>query len=236
MSNMYPWVFRTHNPLAGECQHWCLYCFVQDLIKRNKLNRAKYTGPARLARSWDSFPKTDKNNPDKLPIFMCSCNDLFGKWVPEPIIRQILEKCCQYPDLTYLFQTKNTIRMCEYSKYLPPKCILGTTLESTYSMGKYSAAPRPSDRVRGLLSIGLTTLTQEKMVSIEPIIRIPEIGKMITWIRAIGPKFVSIGADSKGHGLPEPTPSEIQELIHGLEGFTEVKLKSNIRRLIDGQT
>lgn len=48
----------------------------------------------------------------------------------------------------------------------------------------------------------------------------------------INPKFVSIGADSKKHNLPEPSKEKIEALIRELSLFTEVKIKDNLRRLM----
>lgn len=41
-------------------------------------------------------------------------------------------------------------------------------------------------------------------VSIEPILDF-DLNVMIEWIKQLQPKFVSIGADSKRHNLPEPS-------------------------------
>ncbi|MBE9572966.1 MAG: hypothetical protein IMF11_20265 [Proteobacteria bacterium] len=45
-------------------------------------------------------------------------------------------------------------------------------------------------------------------------------------------RFVSIGADSRGHKLPEPPADKILTLIEELKRFTEVKIKPNLNRLI----
>ena len=51
-------------------------------------------------------------------------------------------------------------------------------------------------------------------------------------VKSIHPKFVSIGADSKGHGLPEPSAEKTTTLIRELRKFTEVRLKPNLARII----
>lgn len=43
---------------------------------------------------------------------------------------------------------------------------------------------------------------------------------------------VTIGADSKGSNLPEPSKEKIEALIKELRKFTQVKLKQNLNRLI----
>ena len=67
-------------------------------------------------------------------------------------------------------------------------------------------------------------------VSIEPILDFDN-NELISWIRNIHPKFVSIGADSQHYNLPEPNPARIEDLIFRLKAFTEVRIKSNLRRL-----
>ena len=73
-------------------------------------------------------------------------------------------------------------------------------------------------------------LKGEKMVSIEQIMDM-NVFRVVNWMKRIKPKFVSIGADSQGHNLPEPSWEKVQELIKELEKFTEVSIKDNLRRL-----
>jgi len=68
------------------------------------------------------------------------------------------------------------------------------------------------------------------MISIEPITDF-NLEFFIKIIKEIKPKFVSIGADSKGHNLPEPSWDKVQELIKELKKFTEVRIKDNLERL-----
>jgi len=65
---------------------------------------------------------------------------------------------------------------------------------------------------------------------VEPIIDF-DLGQFLDYIRRIEPEFVSIGADSKGHNLPEPDRDKLEALIVALGKITEVKLKNNINRL-----
>ena len=70
------------------------------------------------------------------------------------------------------------------------------------------------------------------MVSIEPIMDF-DLKPFISMIRDINPSFVSIGADSKGHNLPEPSSNDVKQLIKALKQFTEVKVKDNLNRIIE---
>ena len=88
------------------------------------------------------------------------------------------------------------------------------------------SVPFPVDRFEAMLNLDPE---YDKIISIEPIMDF-DLDVMIDWMRQIRPKSVSIGADSKGHNLPEPSAEKVQRLIAGL-GAIEVKLKSNLRRL-----
>jgi hypothetical protein len=68
------------------------------------------------------------------------------------------------------------------------------------------------------------------MISIEPIMDFDH-DIFMEWLREINPDFVSIGADSKNHHLPEPTPDKLEALITQLQGITQVIIKDNLKRL-----
>jgi hypothetical protein len=69
------------------------------------------------------------------------------------------------------------------------------------------------------------------MISIEPILDF-DLDEFLPGIKNVSPKFVSIGADSKGHNLPEPPAGKVKELIQELQKFTEVKVKDNLKRIM----
>lgn len=68
-------------------------------------------------------------------------------------------------------------------------------------------------------------------ISIEPIMDF-DLDILVDWIRQLNPEFVSIGADSKGHGLVEPSRDKVLKLVEELKRFTEVKMKLNLQRLL----
>lgn len=43
-------------------------------------------------------------------IFVCSMSDLFGAWVPEEWILEVIEACAKAPQHRYMFLTKNPAR------------------------------------------------------------------------------------------------------------------------------
>ena len=62
----------------------------------------------------------------------------------------------------------------------------------------------------------MTALQGRKFVTIEPILDF-DLDVMLDWITVIDAEAVYIGADSKRHHLPEPTPVKIGQLICGLK-------------------
>lgn len=208
--NMYPFVDYTWNPIRGKCPHECSYCY----MKKFKV------GELRLDR------KALKDNLGKGNfIFVGSSTDMFAKEVYNPDITEVLMRCLKFPENTYLFQTKNPERFSCYPSYFEKmNVILGTTLESNYLTGS-KIALKPYERVAEMMC-----LKGRKMVSIEPIMDF-DLLDFVLLIKKIKPEFVSIGADSQGHNLPEPSIEKVDMLIKELKKFTEVRIKYNLNRL-----
>lgn len=210
--NMYSFVSHTWNPISGKCIHECRYCYMKKFelkdvnLKEGELN-------------------TDLSNAEF--IFVGSGTDMFAQDVPDEWIQRVLEHCNKYPDVKFLFQTKNPQRFHSHKFKFPPKTVFGTTIETDDEeiIKKVSSAPLPIFR-----AIEMQGLPNEKMVTIEPIMKF-SLESMVTLIEMIEPSWVNIGADSKGSGLEEPTWDEIYELTVRLNKFTEVRNKRNIERI-----
>jgi len=93
-----------------------------------------------------------------------------------------------------------------------------------------SKAPPVDERARALASFSKNEEV-ETMVSIEPIFDF-DVQPFFEMIRDINPNFVSIGADSKGSGVPEPTKEKVESLVKLLEDKTKIKLKKNLNRIL----
>ena len=137
---MYQFVTHTHCHLGGECLHKCSYCYVDS----SRFGRpAKYQGALRII-------------PDELKvkygegktIFMENCNDLFAVGVPDAMIKQVLAHCCDWPENTYVFQTKNPERLHAYLSLMPPKRILGITAETNRLTSEASRVSRWANDMR----------------------------------------------------------------------------------------
>jgi len=156
-------------------------------------------------------------------IFVGSSTDMWCKDSVFGQITAILSHCDNYNN-RYLFQSKNPERF-HNNFCFPANTILGTTIETNRAY-VVSRAPGTMQRMEAMWRLGYP-----KMVSIEPIIDF-DLDVMVEWIKLIKPEFVSIGADSKGHKLPEPEPQKVQSLIMALREMTQVKVKDNLKRLL----
>ncbi len=218
--DMYPWCDYTWNPLAGRCPHDCDYCYMKT-PPQSWLD--KYQDSLRI---YEKGMKQDLYEEGKgLTIFVCSGNDLFS--APIDDIQTILKKTQDYPENTYLFQTKNPKKIRMTAKHLfPENTIVGTTIESDRDYA-VSDAPHPFERVKEMARFDRT-----KMVSIEPIMDFT-VSVLVDWINYIDPDFVSIGADSSNNNLPEPSGDKVRHLYDAIKDDREIKLKKNLKRIWD---
>ena len=212
--NMYSFCTHTWNAIKGKCSHDCSYCY----MKRFPQN------PIRLDEK--EF-KTDlgENN----FIFVGSSTDMFADDVPKEWIMNTLNWCRIHNKNKYLFQTKNPKRFEEFKGCFPVNSVYGITIESNNAR-LFSNAPSPFDRFQAICIWQTYNFVKDVMVTIEPIMEF-DLDIMIKWLHNIKPKWVNIGADSKGHSLPEPSWDKVQDLIKELKKFTEVKVKDNLNRL-----
>ncbi len=215
--NMYPWVTHMHTHLGGECLHRCSYCYVDN----PRFGRPKrYQGELRLIE--DEFKS---RYGEGKTIFIEHQNDLFAEGVDQYFINRVLNHCDEWPKNTYVFQTKNPKRYL--NNILPENSILGCTIETNYAIPEdISLAPHPRKRF-----LHMAVIEARKFITIEPILDF-NVETLSEWIYEINPEFVNIGADSKGHKLPEPSFNNVQALIDNIKSFgIEIREKSNLDRL-----
>lgn len=207
---MYPFVSHTWNAIKGKCPHDCSYCYMK-IYRQPELHFD------------EKELKTDLGHGNF--IFVGSSCDMWAKGVPRPWITSVLSHCNFFKS-QYLFQSKNPARFAFFPLGIPFESVLGTTIE-TNRYYTYSKAPQPQERFADFVRIK----HHRKMISIEPIMDF-DLEVLIPMIVAIKPEFVSIGADSKGHKLPEPPPGKVLHLLDALRAITTVKIKDNLKRLV----
>jgi len=208
--NMYGFVTHTWNPIKGKCSHDCRYCYMK--VWKQK--------PLRLVEKELQDDLGEENF-----IFVGSSTDMFAKDVPDEWIKKVLDHCKKYPENKYLFQSKNPGRFLDLIRCFPENKVFATTIE-TNKIGLNDNAPPVFER-----QYWIGELSGDVMVTIEPIMDF-DLNIMVNWIKDIEPKWVNIGADSKGHNLKEPPKEKIVKLISELKKFTKVNLKPNLKRLL----
>lgn len=215
--NMYEWVTHVWSPMVG-CSHQCRYCYV---------------------RNYRVLPEVPVLNESDFPdlgagrtIFVGHMCDMFCAASRSDDVARVLAHCRRFAN-EYVFQTKNPRRLLQlcHAGELPTARIVGTTIETNREdlSGSLSLAPSPFDR-----SNALSCLPGRRFVTIEPILDFdPDL--LVALIAGAMPEFVNIGADSKGHGLPEPSGEKVLELVRllGVAGIT-IRKKVNLGRLTGG--
>lgn len=208
---MYAFVTHTWNPIRGKCPHDCVYCYMKVYPQ----------GDFRFVEK-----EMETNLGEGNFIFVGSSTDAWCDQTPTDWILNTLRHCRKYGVYNrYLFQSKNPTRFRLFIDFLPVNFVLGTTIETNRDY-ETSQAPTPEARMLAMLD-----LPMPKMVSIEPVMDF-DLDILTSWIKEINPIFVSIGADSKGHNLPEPNTDKLQALIEALGNITTIKLKDNLKRLL----
>jgi protein gp37 len=135
------WTDSTWNPVSG-CQHGCEYCYARRQAERFGTGWSKITDKCiheleepmrgqRIARNgkkktvaeaypYDFQPTLYRyrlSQPQKWitprNIFVCSTADLFGDWVPDSWIDEVMASAQAADRHRYLFLTKNPTRYCQ---------------------------------------------------------------------------------------------------------------------------
>ncbi len=235
--NMYDFVSHTHTHLRGKCSHCCTYCYVQAMEKR--YGGGHYAGDLRLSeKEFGCSYDTPTIRREALeagfghPIFFIEhCNDLFAENVPAEWIERVFAQCRKYPEVEFVFQSKNAKRLLEFEFTMPFKTIIGTTVESDMDHDIYGVKVQPV--LSRLESIGNIVGTSKTFVTIEPILRMRDPSAFALAISEANPSFVNIGADSKGTGLIEPSKDQVLELIEALKSHgVTIRKKTNLERLL----
>ena len=214
---MYDWVTHVWSPVRGQCSHSCEYCFMKRFpLPPMNLNEKELN----LNLGEDNI------------IFVCHTIDLFADDVPAEWIEQVLWKCREASKNKYLFQSKNPARFTEFLDKFPPSVIFGTTIETNRTIYVESKAPTYTERAEAIGEMKELIEGCETIVTIEPIYDF-DLEPLVDIIVTANPTWINIGADSKGHRLPEPSKEQIVELIKTLDTKMDVRKKNNLKRILN---
>lgn len=214
--NMYNFITHTWNTVKGKCPHSCQYCFM------------KRWGPQPELHFDEEELKTDlyKYGENQF-VFVGSSCDMWAEEIPPGYKTKTINHCRKYPKNQYLYQSKNPKNFL--STILKKNTVYATTIETNRAYPEMGKAPPIWERAHAIRMIkeqGFKT-----MITLEPIMDF-DFRHLLELIRHVEPDWVSIGADSQGHGLPEPGPEKIKKLLTALSKFTKILPKPNLKRLL----
>lgn len=210
---MFPFITRTWNPLGGECNHRCDYCWARKLAADKKM--AKYQGEPRLVEKEMQRVRGFKSHDF---VFVCDMLDLFGEWVSSDLIKAILSKIA-YSPATFLLLTKNPKRYFELLDFLPKNAVLGCTIESDRNYSALSKAPDQVERIYWMTQLSRlqgSLLGNRLFFSVEPILdfNLMYFGFLLLDLK---PWAVAVGYDNYDNKLLEPLLAKTMQLIDRLE-------------------
>ena len=100
------WARFTWNPVTG-CKHGCKYCYAEQLTKRAPYDFSPTIHPARFDRpAATPLPAEASTDQRFKNVFVCSMADLFGSWVPQEWIQEVLKVVREQHQWDFLFLTK----------------------------------------------------------------------------------------------------------------------------------
>jgi protein gp37 len=177
------WAAWTWNPTTG-CLHGCRYCYANELANRAKYKSTYPVGFTPHAPLNMQVPEGVPINSPERRVFVCSMADLFGKWVPDEWIEQVLAACDKNLQWEYLFLTKFPRRYVGLQ--LPPTAWVGTSVDEQKRVRLAEEAFRKIKDVR------------VKWLSLEPLLAPLEFTdlSMFNWI-VIGSQSATIQPDGK---------------------------------------
>lgn len=224
---MYSFVDKTWNPIKGECEHDCSYCFMKNMRRRFHQNPNLRLAAKEL--------KTDLGC--ALYVFVGSSTDVFASNVPSEWIEAVLNHVEESNDNnTYQFQSKNPKRFLDFLNHdlfkKPNIVVFTTTVESDIDYPEVSKAPPMAERI-GAMKV-LSQKGFKTSITIEPIMKFSDAAAFAEQLASINPIQVNIGANTaRGVSLPEPTKDEVEALIKELTiRGVSIHQKSNLARLL----
>jgi protein gp37 len=209
----------TWNPATG-CELGCNYCYARKIAERFKGGKAFPNGfkptfhperlkePHKLGTKWNCPEVWAKGS----TIFVCSMADLFGDWVPDTWINEVMLASKRANRHTYIFLTKNPKRY---------QTIPGSCFQSNFWFG--ASVTRLEDTHR-IDTIQNRVAGDNKFISFEPLLGDP--GRLdLTDI-----KQVIVGAQTNPNKC-----AELESILKICEAADEVGAKVFMKDSLQGR-
>lgn len=180
------WAMHSWNPVTG-CKHTCTYCYARSLALKPEMKPYYPAGFTPLfhherldAPRNTPVPQRAQDDPAFGRVFVCSMADLFGAWVPQEWIDQVVASTVANPQWEYLYLTKFPQR---YDRLrLPASGWIGASVDEQHRAEPTLAAMR---KVSGV---------KVKWLSLEPLL------EPIKFATLEGIDWIVIGAQSENIG------------------------------------
>ena len=159
-----------------------------------------------------------QNKPSPCNIAVCHKGDLFAPWVPDQIIREVLEEAARIPDHNYFFLTRFPKRYSTLPK-LPSNFILGVWIDQQKDLQK-------------LWEVGASNVRYLVMEPMRTQIRLEEYLQK----SATKPEWIILGAGRHKY-LSQIQKSWIEEIIWTCEQHQiPIYIKKSLNRLVGAIT
>ena len=122
------WANWTWNPVTG-CKQGCPYCYAREIAARfyGQGGFEPKFHPDRLSAPVNTRPPKPGGPIGNRNVFVCSMADLFGSWVPQEWIDEVIEAVRAAPQWNFLFLTKSPDRLVGID--WPGNAWVGTTVD-----------------------------------------------------------------------------------------------------------
>lgn len=222
------WASYTWNPVTG-CLHGCNYCYAREIATSFSMRDAYPIGfepvfhHERLEAPTNTYrPDCLYSKPELGRVFVCSMADLFGAWVPQDWIEQVMDAAIAAPQWEYLFLTKFPQRL--HRLKLPSSAWIGASIDSAHR------ADPTIEALKKVQGVKVRWLSVEPMLTALPNLDLSD----IDWL-VIGAQS---GTTQPGGVVPGFAPNFewVMDLVEQARAYgAAVYLKSNLLGKVNNQ-